>query len=159
MRGLFARICLELDITKTLLAKFKLKRIIRMMEYGGFPLVCFACEVVRHRKEDCLKDKAKKGEQTKAAIDKQPSKNGVDQTKNGNQRVRKDADSFPEIKEGYKPWMIVARKPHRQTTKKDSSKGYGKGNKGSTNGLESNNIWKFNTRIASSTSAINGQEF
>lgn len=52
-RGKFARICVEVDITKPLLAKFKLQNQIRRIEYEGLHLVCFWCGFYGHRKEEC----------------------------------------------------------------------------------------------------------
>ena len=45
LRGKYARICVEVDITKPLLERFKLRRRIRRIEYEGIHLVCFQCEV------------------------------------------------------------------------------------------------------------------
>ena len=41
LRGKYTRICVEVDITKSLLAQFKLRRRIRRIEYEGIHLVCF----------------------------------------------------------------------------------------------------------------------
>lgn len=50
-RGRFARICVEIDITKPLLTMFKLHKRVRHIEYEGSHLVCFECGIVGHRKE------------------------------------------------------------------------------------------------------------
>lgn len=42
-RGKFARLCVEVDITKSLLAKFWLRKKIRRIKYEGIHLVCFKC--------------------------------------------------------------------------------------------------------------------
>ncbi|XVF50455.1 hypothetical protein PTKIN_Ptkin04bG0102100 [Pterospermum kingtungense] len=52
-KGKFARLCVEIDITKPLLVKFKLRRRIRKIEYEGIHLVCFNCGVYGHRKDTC----------------------------------------------------------------------------------------------------------
>lgn len=54
-RGLFARVCVEVDVTKPLLVKYKVRNKLRTIEYEGLHLVCFKCGVVGHRKEDCKK--------------------------------------------------------------------------------------------------------
>lgn len=53
-RGLFARMCIEIDIGKPLLAKFKLRKRIRKIEYEGIHLICFRCGVYGHHQENCL---------------------------------------------------------------------------------------------------------
>lgn len=52
-RGKFASMCIEVDITKPLLAHYKLRWSIRRVEYEGIYLVCFKCEVYGHRQEQC----------------------------------------------------------------------------------------------------------
>lgn len=60
-RGLFARFCVEVDVSKPLLAKFRLRNKIRTIEYEGLHLVCFKCGVVGHWKEECHKKENKDG--------------------------------------------------------------------------------------------------
>ncbi|XP_031124237.1 uncharacterized protein LOC116026951 [Ipomoea triloba] len=55
-RGLFARVSVEVDITKPLLARFTLRNKRRTIEYEGLHLVCFKCGMVGHRKEGCKMD-------------------------------------------------------------------------------------------------------
>lgn len=52
-RGMFARMCVEIDITKPLVSKFKLRRRVRKIEYEGMHLVCFKCGIYGHVKESC----------------------------------------------------------------------------------------------------------
>lgn len=47
-RGRFARLCVEVDLTKPLLTMFKVRKRIRRIEYEGLHLVCFSCGVVGH---------------------------------------------------------------------------------------------------------------
>ena len=42
-RGNYARLCVEVDLTKQLLANFKLRRRIRRIMYEGLHLICFHC--------------------------------------------------------------------------------------------------------------------
>lgn len=57
-KGFFTCVCIEVSVTKPLLAKFILRNIIRTIEYEGFHLVCYKCTVVGHQKEECMKDGA-----------------------------------------------------------------------------------------------------
>ena len=52
-RGNYTRICVEVDLLKPLVSKFKLRRRIRKLEYVGIQLVCFGCGMSGHRKETC----------------------------------------------------------------------------------------------------------
>ena len=57
-RGHYARICVEIDLLKPLVAKFKLRRRVRRLEYEGLHLVCFGCGMYGHRKDSCPLDKS-----------------------------------------------------------------------------------------------------
>ena len=56
-KGHYARICMEIDLLKPLVAKFKLRRRVRKLEYKGFHLVCFVYGLYGHRKESCPHEK------------------------------------------------------------------------------------------------------
>ena len=43
--GHYVRICVEVDISKPLLSKFKSRRRIRRVEDEGIPMICFECGV------------------------------------------------------------------------------------------------------------------
>ena len=57
IRGNFARMCVEVDLIKPLLAKFKLRRRIRRIMYEGLHLVCFKCGQYGHKQERCPHEK------------------------------------------------------------------------------------------------------
>lgn len=52
-RGRFARMCIEVDIMRPLLSKFKLRRRSSRIEYEGIHLICFKCGVYVHRDDQC----------------------------------------------------------------------------------------------------------
>lgn len=52
-RGHFARVSVEIDLAKPLVAKFMFKRKVRCLEYEGLHLVCFHCGHYGHRIETC----------------------------------------------------------------------------------------------------------
>lgn len=52
-RGKFARLCVEVDLTKPLLSKFRLRRKICRIEYESMNLVCFNCGRYGHGLEEC----------------------------------------------------------------------------------------------------------
>ncbi|XP_061346858.1 uncharacterized protein LOC133292467 [Gastrolobium bilobum] len=54
-RGRFARMCVELDLTKPLQAEYKVEGRIKQVEYEGLHLVCYSCGQYGHRVESCPK--------------------------------------------------------------------------------------------------------
>lgn len=52
-RGKFASMCVEVDITKPLLAKFSLRQKVRRIEYEEIHLVCFKYVIYGHSSETC----------------------------------------------------------------------------------------------------------
>ena len=44
--GHYARICVEVDLLKSLVSKFKLRKWIKKLEYEGIHLVCFRVRYV-----------------------------------------------------------------------------------------------------------------
>lgn len=61
-RGKFARLCVEVDTTKPLLAKFWLRKKIRRIEYEGIHLVCFKCGIYGHSHENCSRNGSEVGQ-------------------------------------------------------------------------------------------------
>ena len=49
----YARICVEMDLTKPVLAKFKLRRRIMRIAYEGLHLICLLCGQYSHKKDSC----------------------------------------------------------------------------------------------------------
>ncbi|KAJ8774667.1 hypothetical protein K2173_017113 [Erythroxylum novogranatense] len=52
-RAKYARISMEVDLSKPLIAKFRLRRRIWKVEYKGLHLVCFECGMYGHRHDNC----------------------------------------------------------------------------------------------------------
>ncbi|XP_061342218.1 uncharacterized protein LOC133288478 [Gastrolobium bilobum] len=52
-RAKFARICVEVDLGKSLLSKFKIGNKIYQVGYEGIHLICFKCGVYGHRQDQC----------------------------------------------------------------------------------------------------------
>ena len=51
--GHFARLCVEVDLSKPLIFEFKLWHRVWWVEYEGIHMVCFECGKYGHRKESC----------------------------------------------------------------------------------------------------------
>lgn len=54
MCGNYAHICVEVDLTKPLLSKFKLRLRIRRISYEGLHMICFGCGQYGHKHDVCL---------------------------------------------------------------------------------------------------------
>ncbi|XP_019184589.1 PREDICTED: uncharacterized protein LOC109179535 isoform X2 [Ipomoea nil] len=54
-KGKFARVCIEVDISKPLLAKYTLSDTVWPIVYEGLHLICFGCGLYGHRLEHCGK--------------------------------------------------------------------------------------------------------
>ncbi|XVF66845.1 hypothetical protein PTKIN_Ptkin10aG0070900 [Pterospermum kingtungense] len=57
MRGRYAWLCVEVDLSKPLISKFRLRRKVRRIEYEAMHVVCFNCGKYRHRKEGRIRDR------------------------------------------------------------------------------------------------------
>lgn len=53
MRGSFARVCVELDLTKALCASVIIGKHTQRVEYEGLQLICFQCGKFGHRRDAC----------------------------------------------------------------------------------------------------------
>lgn len=53
VRARFAQMCIDIDLNKPLLSKFRLKREVHIVEYEALHMICFACGCYGHGKEDC----------------------------------------------------------------------------------------------------------
>jgi hypothetical protein len=53
-RGKYARLCVEVDLTKPLLAMFQIKDRLYKVEYEGLHMLCLTCGTFGHYKEGCV---------------------------------------------------------------------------------------------------------
>ncbi|KAI8031372.1 Uncharacterized protein LOK49_LG01G03785 [Camellia lanceoleosa] len=52
-RGRYARVCVEVDLTKPLVSRFAIGKYLYIIEYEHLHYFCFACGKIGHRKEYC----------------------------------------------------------------------------------------------------------
>ncbi|XP_061351250.1 uncharacterized protein LOC133296307 [Gastrolobium bilobum] len=99
-RGKFARICVEVDLTKPLKAKYLIEGRYKQVEYEGLHLICYSCGKYGHRAESCNSNSGSNGVaegEGGMAID-------VDgHMDKGTAGVEEDSQ------EGFGPWMVVTR--------------------------------------------------
>lgn len=116
---------MEVDLTKPLVLKFKLKHGWRMIMYEGMQMICFQCSMYGHNKESCSKfSKAGHGGQCaeQDPADKMTGKGKIDSSVSFEGRegsTRKENISGGEIHGNYGPWMIVERRPRKYDNKKE----------------------------------------
>lgn len=108
-RGSYARICVEMDLSKPLPPSIAVEKFDYYLEYEHLHLICFACGRVGHRRENCG---------AAPAIDKP----GIARETNVDSHIMADTksvrfngqiapDEATEI--GFGEWMVVARRPKR----------------------------------------------
>ncbi|XP_031124327.1 uncharacterized protein LOC116027041 [Ipomoea triloba] len=128
----FARICVEVDITKPLLSKFTLRRIVRPIVYEGLHLICFKCGVYGHNANGCSKNQNadsneeqnmnQNGEGRPLATTRCRSEH--DGNEKGNESHSREPTLIrPEVTEDYGSWVIVV-KPRRKYSKNQESREY-----------------------------------
>lgn len=138
-RGKFARMCIEVDITKPLLAKFWLRRRVRRIEYEGIHLVCFNCGVYGHSHDNCSHRKGA----DEGVVD-EPETTAGDNQQSGRTTVKgKNQEKYhipiirPEVTDSFGPWMIAKRNQRRYDQKHNRKDGNKKGvNQHASNGQE-----------------------
>ncbi|CAI0451791.1 unnamed protein product [Linum tenue] len=104
-RGHFARICVEVDLTKPLIVKYRLERRVRRLEYEGLHNVCFGCGRFGHNEDAC--PKKEKSEPTDDDF-RRAQQVGV---------PKRIEEERPEIFEDFGPWMLASRNRRRTGTK------------------------------------------
>ncbi|KAJ9152791.1 hypothetical protein P3X46_026312 [Hevea brasiliensis] len=52
-QGKYARVCVEVDLSKSLLLKFCLRHRIKRIEYKGVHQICFSCNCYGHWVDEC----------------------------------------------------------------------------------------------------------
>ncbi|CAN1171382.1 hypothetical protein LINPERHAP2_LOCUS29527 [Linum perenne] len=101
-RGNYARLCVEIDLNKPLISKYRLRRRVRRVEYEGLHEICFLCGKYGHGKDACPKLRAQ---------DEERPMGESDSTKpESSDPVR------PEIDEDYGPWMLAKKNVRRRRT-------------------------------------------
>ncbi|CAN1273486.1 hypothetical protein LINPERPRIM_LOCUS15066 [Linum perenne] len=96
-RGNFARICVEVDLAKPLLSKYRLHRRVRRIEYEGLHTICFSCGCYGHAQDACDKKAEEELEENSEIMISNPI------------FQNKAEDPRPEVEEDFGPWMKVSR--------------------------------------------------
>ncbi|KAJ6924552.1 hypothetical protein NC652_017734 [Populus alba x Populus x berolinensis] len=115
MRGNYARICVEVDLTKPLLSKFKLRRRIRRISYEGLHMICFGCGQYGHKHDMCPFSMNKEDRNDEQQVSSNNGK-GRDPTVPAEDTVVR-----PEVAENYGQWMVARRVGRKFSMKTDSN--------------------------------------
>ncbi|KAK9106971.1 hypothetical protein Syun_022982 [Stephania yunnanensis] len=99
-RSQFARVAIEMDLSKPLLSKFRVAHFWQSVEYEGIPFVCFHCGRYGHRTITCSAKQKVMVENTQQASKETTTA-----------QVQTPVVKEPESK--FKPWMIAQRKGRR----------------------------------------------
>ncbi|CAI0431741.1 unnamed protein product [Linum tenue] len=102
-RGKFARIAVELDMSKPVPSRIHLDGFWQAVQYENLPLICFECGCVGHSDDSCPSRKPHSDMEIVVA-------------QTSDRRTAAD-DSTPEPPPGYGPWMQVTRKSRKQSGK------------------------------------------
>ncbi|CAN1153236.1 hypothetical protein LINPERHAP2_LOCUS19278 [Linum perenne] len=99
-RGNFARICVEVDLSKPLLSKYRMRRRVRRIEYEGLHTICFNCGCYGHKGDACKQEPEAEAEVT----DFQPNifANPIFQGASA-------PEVHPEVEEDFGPRMQVKK--------------------------------------------------
>ena len=52
-RGSYARLCLQIDLTKPLITTIRVGRLKQKVMYEGISLLCFSCGRIGHKADNC----------------------------------------------------------------------------------------------------------
>ena len=114
-RSHFAHICVEIDISKSLISKFRLKLRVRKVEYEGIHMVCFTCGMYGHMKENCLVHLTPPPVDSTKTDQNDGTNSSQSNEKLGNPGMIEDEAVNPEVVDNYGPWIIAKwkeRRPH-----------------------------------------------
>ncbi|CAI0453960.1 unnamed protein product [Linum tenue] len=102
-RGKFARIAVELDMTKPLATRIRLDGFWQPVLYENLPEICFECGKIGHTEDSCPIKRSVEATATSPAASPE--------------RLVENSPPSSESPAGYGPWMQVTRKSKKQNRK------------------------------------------
>ncbi|CAN1163528.1 hypothetical protein LINPERHAP2_LOCUS25075 [Linum perenne] len=100
-RGNYARVCVEIDLHKPLISKYRLHRRVRRIEYEGLHEICFLCGRYGHGKQACPLNAE--------TVDTEPNSSAFANP------LFQEENERPELEEYFGPWMLAKKKVKRQS--------------------------------------------
>ena len=105
MKGKSACICIEIDLSKPLIPRFKLRKHVHSVEYEYFSSICFDCGRVGHKLESCNQaSMAMTSKKTTIATAKTST------IKTCNVEIVLDQQNLTGNSHLFGPWIIVNRR-------------------------------------------------
>ncbi|XP_061368327.1 uncharacterized protein LOC133311321 [Gastrolobium bilobum] len=121
-RGRFARLCVEIDLTKQLQADYKVEGKIKRIEYEGLHLICYECGKYGHRSEACPNKPLQESEEGNLGMEDGEANEGHLKDSHSSQRSGSNNN--------FVRWMLVSRNRNGKGNA-DQVRGEGKKGKGS----------------------------
>lgn len=136
-RGKYARICVDIDLTKALVAMFMINDRAYKVEYEGLHLICTTCGKFGHYKEGCSEKETNEHNVQGEKIEDQLAlgQRGIPNSKSQSNKINIEN----EIKG---PWVVVQKTRKAQKGKKKDGNGWSGGRK---KGAEA--LWVKGTRV------------
>ncbi|XP_061346549.1 uncharacterized protein LOC133292187 [Gastrolobium bilobum] len=106
-RGKFVRICVEIDLNKSLLSKFRIGQRQLYIGYEGLHLICFLCGQYGHRKDQCSMN----------PVNGKKAEENPEEVTQGNHSAHVHNEAMPtagieksQEVDGFGSWMTVQRR-------------------------------------------------
>ena len=111
-RGQYVRFCIEVDLAKPLLSKFRLNGRIWKIQYEGLKMICYKCGHLGHKEDKCeLFQPGNSGPVTEVHNVEAGTSKVAGEAKIGAANIR------PEISKKYGEWMLVSKGSRRMHNK------------------------------------------
>ncbi|CAN1150347.1 hypothetical protein LINPERHAP2_LOCUS17510 [Linum perenne] len=101
-RGNYARMCVEIDLHKPLVSKYRLRRRVRRIEYEGLHEICFTCGRYGHGKDSC-------------SLNTEDKETTPIESTFSNPLFHEEKER-PELEEDFGPWMLAKKNVRRRNT-------------------------------------------
>ena len=119
-RGQYTRLCVEVDLTKPLLSKFRLNGRVWGIQYEGLKMICFKCGRQGHKEESCGLEPQTVQDNLNAASHAAPNGGG----------------NIAQQESIYGSWMLVKKPPRRSYTRQQPVTTRGRAARGDPNNVQ-----------------------
>ncbi|QHO20966.1 uncharacterized protein DS421_11g342530 [Arachis hypogaea] len=140
-RGKFARLCVEVDLTKPLLGRYMVNGKLYNIEYEGIHQICFTCGKVDHDQKNCAmgKERVEQSNDKQDANKDQAGNEAYNQAQTGNNNQTKQDDKeetsrkdkgkaiMNQSNDNFGPWMVVQRQRRGKKESKEEGTKNGAG--------------------------------